>query len=443
MINRKSNLWKRLYAHLSRTRIIDCHSHLVTEEEYEKLDPPIGLFHPAWLHYFARDIEGLKDIKALKPSKYNNDRENWKVLKEAIDKAGNVTYFRHHWVVNKLLYNLELNERNWRKINEEIKKHHSRKWWYRYLLKELSGIDLCVRNTFMADEKSGCSPGVIVKRQWNDDYSVSSVMVSQLVSLSDSKPIKILEKETDIHIKDMKSFILAIDKFLSTIKKEGAVAIKTNHAYLRTLFHERISASCTENILSNVLRNKKTAENEIKKIQDFIFWTLCEKAGEKDLVFQIHTGMQGNWNRINDSDPKHLIEPIRTFRQTKFDLFHCGYPFSIDLGVMGKHYPNVWLNMAWMYAISIQGARRILDEWLDLVPGMKILGIGTDEPFPEIIAGHVYLARNCIADVLTKKIELDFLTEDVAFNLIEQLLRKNGIFLYGLKKNPAITKTCM
>ncbi len=134
-----------------------------------------------------------------------------------------------------------------------------------------------------------------------------------------------------------------------------------------------------------------------------------------------------------DSDPRHLMAPIHTFRQTRFDLFHAGYPFTLELGLMAKHYPNVWLNMAWMYVITMEGSRRTLDEWIDLVPGHRILGFGSDVFAPELVVGHVSMARLCLADVLAKKVAVDLLTEERAVLLIHQLLRDNAIALYGLQ----------
>ena len=110
----------------------------------------------------------------------------------------------------------------------------------------------------------------------------------------------------------------------------------------------------------------------------------------------------------------------------------------MELGLMGKHYPNVWPNMAWMYVITMEGSRRTLDEWIDLVPGHRILGFGSDVRLPELVVGHLSMARLCIADVLAKKVTLDLLTEDLAMRLIDQLLRDNPIALYGLEGHPAL-----
>ncbi|MFQ6097858.1 MAG: amidohydrolase family protein, partial [Armatimonadota bacterium] len=117
----------------------------------------------------------------------------------------------------------------------------------------------------------------------------------------------------------------------------------------------------------------------------------------------------------------------------RFDLFHAGYPYSRHIGMLGKHCPNVWLNMAWMYVITMEGSRQSLSEWIDLVPGHRILGFGSDVPWPEMIYSHLLMARSCIADVLADKVARDFLSEECALDLVHKMLHDNAVELYGLE----------
>ena len=132
--------------------------------------------------------------------------------------------------------------------------------------------------------------------------------------------------------------------------------------------------------------------------------------------------------------PKLFSFRCRAFPKVRFDLFHAEYPYSRMLGMLGKHYPNVWLNMAWMYVISMAASRQVLSEWIDLVPGYRILGFGSDVHFPELIYGHLEMARSCVADVLAIKVGGDFLSEEEVFNLSQKMFRDNGMELYGLGK---------
>jgi len=441
LVSRKSALWKRLYEQVCKTRIVDCHMHTYTQREYANTATKPGIF--TIFSYFQREIDGIEEVHGLKLSACKTDEERWKVLKQILDLAGNVTFWRHIWQVYRELYglgNVELNDSNWRTIHRKMQNHAKRPGWYRRLFKEIAGLDLGVYSAPMTNVKSALSPKVTVPRSVNDDYFVSSVHIAELITITNRNPLLALEKECGIAIRNAASLVDAIESFFHLIKSEGAVAIKSPHAYERTLLHEQVSPATASRLLSKLLRKGgKPSAAELRKLQDFIFWTVCEKAGEIGLVFQMHTGIQTTWSWMPDSDPRHLMKPIGHFRNTKFDLFHAGYPFTMELGLMAKHYPNIWANMAWMYVVTMEGSRRTLDEWIDLIPAHRIMGFGSDVAWPEEMIGHVSMARLCIADVLAKKVTMDLLTEERAVRLIQQLLRENAISLYGLESNPLLS----
>lgn len=78
------------------------------------------------------------------------------------------------------------------------------------------------------------------------------------------------------------------------------------------------------------------------------------------------------------------------------------------------------------------GTRQSLNEWIDLVPGYRILGFGSDVGWPELIYGHLVMARSCIADVLAEKVERDFLSREAAVQLAHMLLHDNAAELFEL-----------
>jgi predicted TIM-barrel fold metal-dependent hydrolase len=212
----------------------------------------------------------------------------------------------------------------------------------------------------------------------------------------------------------------------------GARGIKLAHAYWRTLHCEPVSAAAAGRALGKALRGRKLSADEVKRLQDHVIFFLAGLAADLGIVFQIHTGVQGNWGHVPDSNPMGLLALVRAHPGVRFDLFHAGYPYSRELGMMGKHYRNVWLNMCWMYVITMAGSRQVLSEWIDLVPGHRLLGFGSDVGFPELVYGHLLMARSCLADVLADKVARDFLSEAAALDLVRMMLHDNAVELYGL-----------
>jgi predicted TIM-barrel fold metal-dependent hydrolase len=242
-----------------------------------------------------------------------------------------------------------------------------------------------------------------------------------------------LERHLNLSIGDLAAAREALATLTAEYQDRGAVGIKLAHAYTRTLHSLPVPAARAAAVYAKALAGGTPDAGEVKDLQDHLIFFLAELAQDRKLVFQIHTGVQGNWGNVPDSDPLLLIPLLKAFPEVRFDLFHAGYPYSRMLGMLGKHYPNVWLNLAWMYVISIAASRQLLSEWLDLVPGYRLLGFGSDVQFPEMILGHLEMARSCVADVLAEKVRLDYLGEEEAFCLARRMFRDNAMELYGLR----------
>ena len=221
--------------------------------------------------------------------------------------------------------------------------------------------------------------------------------------------------------------------YTESYNARGNRGIKLAHAYQRTLASEDVPKAEAAAIYDSALQGVTVSPEEVVRFQDHIIFFLGQMASEMGLVFQIHTGVQTTWGWIPDSNPVHLLPLIHKYKGVKFDLFHMGYPYVRELGMMGKHCPNVYLNMAWAYVISMEASRQGASEWIDLVPGARLLAFGSDVHWPEMIHGHLEMARSCLADVLTAKVERDYLSEVAAVDLLHKMLHDNAVELYGLE----------
>jgi predicted TIM-barrel fold metal-dependent hydrolase len=269
-------------------------------------------------------------------------------------------------------------------------------------------------------------------QDWEPEYFTAVLRMESALQLHNKGMRESLEKHLDRSFDSLQSIKQGLADLVEEYKKRGSVGIKLAHAYGRTLASDNVPEDTASNIFAKALGGGSLSPGEVKQLQDHIIFFLAGLAGEMNQVFQIHTGVQGNWGNIPDSDPLLLIPLIHANKSTRFDLFHAGYPYSREIGMLGKHAPNVWLNMCWMYVITMEGSRQSLNEWIDLVPGDKLLGFGSDVGWPEFIYGHLVMARSCIADILAQKVERDFLSKKVALDLARKMLRDNAIRLYSL-----------
>ncbi len=405
---------------MQQIRTIDCHSHTTLKSGYYTSGQR-DLFN--LMSYYEREInaatgKGSGQLYAGAES----DAERWERLKPVVERTRNVSYWRHNVVVYRELFDLEdedVADSNWEKLNETIKRKTSDPDWYHHVTVDVCKLATQVRNIPWFED-------------WEPEYFTAVLRMESALQLHDRGTRKSLEEHLGRSFDSLKSIKQGLSDLVEEYKNRGSVGIKLAHAYGRTLASENVPEDIAANVFAKALSGGSLSPGEVKQLQDHIIFFLAGLAGDMDLVFQIHTGVQGNWGVIPNSDPLLLIPLIHANKSTRFDLFHAGYPYSREIGMLGKHAPNVWLNMCWMYVITMEGSRQSLSEWIDLVPGDRILGFGSDVGWPEFIYGHLVMARSCIADVLAQKVERDFLSREVALDLVKKMLRDNAIGLYGL-----------
>jgi len=407
-------LREEILSEMSSVRTVDCHSHTCLRREYYR-EVPKDLFGLGF-SYFGREVEAA-GVKLE-----GTDEEKWEGLKAVILHAGNTSYWRHLTVVYRELFGMEgeeLTDSNWRAVNEEIRRRTVDPGWYDHVTKELCNLETQVRNVPWFED-------------WEPEYFTAVLRMEPALELHEEETRRRLEEHLGREFGDLSTLKRGLADLAEEYKKRGAVGIKLAHAYGRTLASEPVPEEEAGKIFRRALKGEELSPAEIKAFQDHIVFFLADMAGEMELVFQIHTGVQTTWGHIPDSDPLLLIPLIRSHPHVKFDLFHAGYPYSRELGMLGKHYPNVWLNMCWMYVISTSASRQVLREWLDLVPLERILGFGSDVGFPEFVYGHLVMARSVLSEVLEEKVRVDFWSEELALDAARKLMRDNAMALYGL-----------
>jgi len=405
---------------MQEIRTVDCHSHTTLKSGYYSAGQ-LNLFN--LMSYYDREIHAATGKGAGQLfADAKSDAERWERFKPVLDRTRNVSYWRHNIVVYRELFDLEdedVTDSNWEKLNETIKRRTADPDWYHYVTKDVCRLATQVRNIPWFED-------------WEPEYFTAVLRMESALQLHDKNTRAHLEKHLNRSFDSLKSIKQGLADLVEEYRKRGAVGIKLAHAYGRTLASANVAESVAANAFAKALGGGSLSADEVKQLQDHIIFFLAGLAGEMNLVFQIHTGVQGTWGNVPDSDPLLLIPLIHANKSTKFDLFHAGYPYSREIGMLAKHSPNVWLNMCWMYVITIEGSRQSLSEWIDLVPGDRLLGFGSDVGFPEFVCGHLVMARSCIADVLAQKVERDFLSKEVALDLARKMLRDSPIRLYGL-----------
>jgi predicted TIM-barrel fold metal-dependent hydrolase len=355
--------------------------------------------------------------------------QKWKIIKPFWEKTFNTSSSRITLRALKDLYDVDgLSDSTVEVLSSKIKKAYEGDW-FNHVLKDLCKIDNVIQETdFIGADRpfinytDKFTDWIIVNRR----FSIDSLSVARL------EPVNNLED----YVKSMSI------EFEEAIKM-GMVAVKVNVAYNRSLSFNKVSAEAAGkvfNMIKNGNETHKISMAEAKPLQDYMLRKLLDMAGRYRLPIAFHTGLQaGSGNILENSNPALLSNLFLDYPGLKFVLYHGSYPFGGILSSLAKTFPNVYLDMSWVYAISPAYARQYLNEWLESVPASKIMAFGGDQRCVENTYGQLMIAKQIITEVLTEKVKEGYLTETEAMTVARMILHDNGMRFYNIKNINPVT----
>ena len=159
-----------------------------------------------------------------------------------------------------------------------------------------------------------------------------------------------------------------------------AIAVKTQHAYFRTLAWTERSDDEASRALAAVLAGGDVDESARLALGDWCLARGAELAAEHDLPLKIHTGhLAGTGSMpVDRVRPSHLCGLLARYPETRFVLMHISYPYSDELISIAKHFPNVWVDLCWAWSINPYSATDFVRRFLHAVPVNKLFAYGGD-----------------------------------------------------------------
>lgn len=227
---------------------------------------------------------------------------------------------------------------------------------------------------------------------------------------------------------------------LQRLKDDGAVAIKFEAAYLRSLDFAPATHSQAADPYRRAAGGAKLQPADYKMLQDYLFNIIVMQAGRSGLPVHIHTGTGcGEFFDTRGADPM-LLEKVfndPALRETKFVLLHGGSPFErSNLALIIK--PNVYVDTSELeFMFSPSAMARTLRPWLELMPEHVIFGTDADFFGPGMQWQEATWlgsrnARRALAIVLTEMMRDGVISMARAKGIAERILRGNAVELYQL-----------
>jgi uncharacterized protein len=234
----------------------------------------------------------------------------------------------------------------------------------------------------------------------------------------------------------------AIHDYLRRLQKQGAVGIKFEAPYFRSLVNiSDPSREQAQAIYTKYHAGGVPTADEYHLFQDYIFRYLLAQAGPLKLEVHIHSAVgSGNYYHVMEGTAMNLENILRDprYKDVIFVMIHGGFPFdrqSIWLAAV----PNVYLDSSEFVTLVYPAEySRILKLWFETFPEKIVFG---SDAFPysqalNVPANYwlgVTTARRASAAALAQMIAEGEISEPQALQIARDYFHDTTAKLFGLQ----------
>lgn len=397
---------------IAKQRKIYGHEHLGSLTSFGAAGP---LFHVDTVRGYEENNTELLDL-CFSPYLYGKIlqmgpvQRDYAPVKERLKRLGNLGFVKALEIAFHDLYDSGIEDLG-EGLNEKVKSNYRDYYqWYERVMEKMNceRIVRTVHPHYMCRSGSG--------QETERKYNIPLIRVDSLLGYPENGKInfKYFEELSGIKMREQRDFEEGIDFIFNLLDENRVVGLKQFQAYYRTLKCDRVAG---EDI------------KDVAQLQDYLLHRIYQKADERGLVFQIHTGMAN----LDNSNPA-LLEPLFSmYPNIKFVLLHC-WPFISEAAYLATWYPNVYVDTSWLVLHGEGVLEKALTEYLSMVPYERIL-ISTDSTNLEEFYGSHIMTMNTLGRVLTSMQDKKYLTRDVCEDIVRKIMYDNHKRLYGEKPN--------
>lgn len=417
----------QLAAHIAQTRLIDTHEHLRSEQEFVEDGP--DLLQDLFDNYVTADllVAGASEDTVRRlldrtdpdlAGRLNGVRDAWQRCRHT--GYGEAVRFLAHQVYDiaeiaeltpAQLEAAQARNRELRRPGERLR-----------LLRDVANLDHVQVDNFTWP----CPP----------DPSGPAFFLYDLswASFCRGKPdVPAIYDEVGIAVEGIDSLRHAIEALFA---RHGplAIAVKSQHAYERTLLWDERTDADAERALLRHLAGEELSQGERLCLGDWCMARGVEQAIAHNLPFKIHTGYYAGTGRmpIDWVRPGHLCALLMRYPRACFVLMHNAYPYGDELIALAKHYPNVYIDMCWAWSIDPYSACDALRRVIHAVPSNKAFAFGRDAWWPSASVAYAAQARAWLSRALQAEVNDGLLTEGEAMAYATRLMRENQLDCFDI-----------
>jgi hypothetical protein len=426
--------------------LFGAHTHMQSIEEWTKIPPHFTSIQ----HYASADL--VTAAGPMKISETHLPQQDVKDFTKRFFKLWHACRFTGYCKATELacreLLGMEYTEENAIAINNAIKKlvGKNARASYSKIICDRANIRWLIKDSINRPEDTAETlyPTHFVRFNYRDD---------ELLTIRSRTDIVERERRWKRSIHSVSELVTGLNESISSCLETNKVTcFKIGVPYYRSLsftepsLHEaEVAFSRLMNITAGttldpgtgggVIQQSRISAEELRPLQDYLVHEYVRRAEAEDLGVQIHTGhLAGNSKALNNIRAMDMVPFIMRYPRVRFDLFHAGWPYTEEHAVIGKEFPNVWLNLCWAWSMNPVAMEEVLDSWLASVPYNKIFGYGGDTGNPICEYGYSQQARIGIATVLERWIDRGDMTIKDAKEVAIDIMLRNGCRFHNLKE---------
>lgn len=419
------------------TSFVDTHEHLL-EEATRLKGPGAHRMQPCddaallFYHYARDDLWSAGMPPEVQAAFFAADRDpgdKWPLVEPFWRRARHTGYLRAVAESVRILYDVEeLDRSSFVRVGERMRADAA-PGFYRRLLREAAGVEVCQVNSQEAPFCETEYPDLL-------QQDLSLVALSTGVSRA---AIEGWSGTSGLPVATLADWHRVIDWAFDSYGPR-ACAVKSQAAYSRRLDYADVPAADAAPLFGRMARGDDLAAAERKALEDHLMRRCIARATEHRLPVKLHCGYYAGSDRMpldrvrrNAGD---LCPLLTAFPDTTFVLMHIGYPYQDEYVALAKHYHNAAIDLCWAWIINPVACVRFVKELLLAAPSSKLLTFGGDYASVETIVGHAAIARQGLVQALGELVDEGWLRDNDALALVEPLMRGNARELFPILQRP-------
>ena len=410
------SLHPELKTHIAETPLVDTHEHMSSEDAWVN-EAQHSILHVLFDNYVMADFvsAGLSNFGEILHDADLSLDEKWPRISDTWQKIRFTGYGEAVSLFAKELYGLdELDLSGLQTAQAQVDANMTEGSRLR-LLRDVANLDHIQTDDFCWR----CVPDAAGPDFFFFDINWAG-------AIGGDPRAEMLEEETGVSVSDLKSYRQAMEAIYE--KYAGcAIAVKSQHAYGRTLEWHARDNSEVEPLLQRKLKGEDLDVNEANCLGDWAWAQAADLAGQHNLPFKIHTGYYAGNNSmyVNRIPSGHLCKLVMAYPETRFVLMHIAYPYSDELVAMTKHFSNVYADLCWAWSINPLHSVDFVRRFIHAAPINKLFAFGGDCFRPTSSVGYALQCRKWLGMALGGEVEDGLLTLKEAKEVATRLMHDN------------------